>query len=473
MNGQLTIAVAGTGLCIVLAASGIMPAVAVDTDWQHDPSTPGDWFEPANWTSGVPHAGRFETGIDNGGTALIAAGDARFGDYLNLGSRWTESGTLQLGGTATLTGEREHVGLSGTGRIIQTGGTNTLIEGLDVGISRGSNGRYELTDTGLLSAPWLRVGYRGTGNFIQTGGTNAIGWFIKLGVYEDGNGTYELSGDGRLSADWEGVGHFGATGRFVQSGGTNTIREDLWLGYHDRADGTYQLSGNGSLSAANQYIAYEGTGRFTQTGGTNLVSESLYIGHSPGANGTYELRAGSLSAGMITVRREGNGTFTFNGGLLTVGTFVGDLVDNGGTIAPGPSTGLTTIDGDLTVNRGMLQIEIGGLVTGTEFDQLSVTGNATLGGKLNVRLTDGFVPGVGDTFTIMTFDSRIGDFDEYNGLDLGPGLRLEPGFTDHSLVLEAVAEPSTLLLLSIGGVGLLVYAWRRKRRCLFGPGGSG
>ena len=44
---------------------------------------------------------------------------------------------------------------------------------------------------------------------------------------------------------------------------------------------------------------------------------------------------------------------------------------------------------------------------------MNVTGGVTLGGVLDIRLIDGFVPGIGDEVLLMTYDSREGTlFDE-------------------------------------------------------------
>jgi hypothetical protein len=70
---------------------------------------------------------------------------------------------------------------------------------------------------------------------------------------------------------------------------------------------------------------------------------------------------------------------------------------------------------------------------------VEIGGAARLDGTLEVRLIDGFVPRRGDTFTVMTFASRVGDFASYRGLDLGGGLSLRPRFEATALILEASA----------------------------------
>ena len=66
---------AGTGIGFGAIAGALLgaclPLHAADTYWQHDPATPGDWFDDANWTSSVPTAAD-NAYIDNGGSGLDA-----------------------------------------------------------------------------------------------------------------------------------------------------------------------------------------------------------------------------------------------------------------------------------------------------------------------------------------------------------------------------------------------------------------
>jgi len=56
-----------------------------------------------------------------------------------------------------------------------------------------------------------------------------------------------------------------------------------------------------------------------------------------------------------------------------------------------------------------LNPDIGGTAAG-QFDQLNVTGKATLAGTLNITLVDGFTPILGRTWSILTYGSEAGDF---------------------------------------------------------------
>jgi hypothetical protein len=112
--------------------------------------------------------------------------------------------------------------------------------------------------------------------------------------------------------------------------------------------------------------------------------------------------------------------FDFTSGRLAVGTFLGDLANDGGTLAPGSSAGITAVSGTYTqAATGTLEMEIGGLSPGSGHDQLNVTGTATLAGTLDLSLIDGYVPGNLDQFEILTAGTRQDTFDTVDGLDFG------------------------------------------------------
>jgi hypothetical protein len=122
---------------------------------------------------------------------------------------------------------------------------------------------------------------------------------------------------------------------------------------------------------------------------------------------------------------DGDGVFTFDGGTLRGAANVGfDLVNNGGTLAPGsPAVGTTNVAGEYLVVSpdAALEIELGGTAAG-QFDRLVVSGQALLDGSLNVSLVNGFSPANGDSFDILDFGTLAGAFGTVNLPPLGGGL---------------------------------------------------
>lgn len=144
---------------------------------------------------------------------------------------------------------------------------------------------------------------------------------------------------------------------------------------------------------------------FTNNGTVETVAGTLVFlkGMDNGENAVIDLGGGTLDPGTTLNLASGDS-------LVGSGTLAADLV-NAGTVSPGNSAGSVTIQGDYTQeSSGVLEIQLGGTTAGTQYDQLTVTGTATLAGTLNVSLIDGFIPQVGDSFTILPYGTRSGSF---------------------------------------------------------------
>jgi uncharacterized repeat protein (TIGR01451 family) len=168
---------------------------------------------------------------------------------------------------------------------------------------------------------------------------------------------------------------------------------------------------------------------FYNIGTVNVESGVLQFGHNFAQN------AGAtwLSGGSLTK----SGARVFNGGTLGgKGTITGTVSNIGGTVLPGSSPGILRIVGDYTQGpTGTLNIELGGVVSGTQYDLLDVTGAASLSGTLNVSLINGFTPISGTVFRIVNFSTRSGDFITETGMNLGGWLFLLPYYSSDHLSL--------------------------------------
>lgn len=105
------------------------------------------------------------------------------------------------------------------------------------------------------------------------------------------------------------------------------------------------------------------------------------------------------------------------GGVLGGSGFVGGgvVVQSGGVLAPGSSPGILNLGSLSLLSGSTLQMEINGVVPGTEHDQLVVAGSAELAGNLD--LVFGYVPAAGDTFTLIEAASLVFNGDPITGFD--------------------------------------------------------
>src|SRR5262249_38111255 len=113
-----------------------------------------------------------------------------------------------------------------------------------------------------------------------------------------------------------------------------------------------------------------------------------------------------------------------SGGLLTGSGAINGNVTNAGTINLGGAgaAGSLTVNGNYVQTAGgVLNVELGGTTAGGAFDQLAVSGQASLNGTLNVSLLPSYQPSLGDAFAVLKFASSVGGFAVANGLSLSNG----------------------------------------------------
>ena len=147
-----------------------------------------------------------------------------------------------------------------------------------------------------------------------------------------------------------------------------------------------------------------------------------------------QTRAGEL---QINGSRGNTGVVAATRGVVSgSGNVGGDLSNVSAAVAPGPGFGRLSVSGNYTQgSAATLEIELGGATTDLR-DVLDVAQSANLGGTLSI-IVNGFVPGRGDQFGILSFSQRNGNFADIQGLVLGPTLRLVPQYGSNELTLTA------------------------------------
>jgi hypothetical protein len=171
---------------------------------------------------------------------------------------------------------------------------------------------------------------------------------------------------------------------------------------------------------------------------------AIVIGGTATSLGTLNLYGGELATPLLS--KGAASEFNFTGGTLQADVVDFDLTNEGGTLAPGRSIGTTYITGDLALDSGVLEIEIGGNQLG-QFDRVEVDGAVALGGTLRVEFIEldsgPYVPQQGDSFPFLAaFGGGGGMFDVLDLPDLSPGLAWALGLGDVTYYLTIVAAPT-------------------------------
>lgn len=176
---------------------------------------------------------------------------------------------------------------------------------------------------------------------------------------------------------------------------------------------------------------------FVNNGSVDVVAGSLVFpqGMDNGEDAVIDLGGGTLDPGDTLNLEAGDS-------LIGSGTLSANLV-NSGTVSPGASPGIITVDGDYTqAADGILEIELGGTTAGEEHDQLVVTGTATMDyGTLNITLEPGYIPQEGYEFVIIEHTTGTGTFQlgTVTMPDLPGGLVFDIDFADPGVTLTVVS----------------------------------
>lgn len=349
------------------------------------------------------------TGANEGmvGTIQVYTGAAL---YAGVGNSLGDSTRVILdGGSAYISEGGELFGsLTGAGRITLSNGY-----GFTIGVD---NSDMDLSGSLEGAGP---VTKQGTGTLRFSGdGTNYLGDITCAG------GSFVVAG-GDLVAGELAVGLSGGS-RLAISNGTMQTKGLARLGHVASRAGTLEIAAAGLLVCdAGLVVGETGTGAVTQAAGSVAVTggQSLYIAEDAGSDGAYLLHGGSLdvsgdlciggnasalsSTGLLSVAAAASltvdGTLNIWTGarLVAAGTLTADVL-NAGVMDPEGSFTTLTLDGSYTQEAGgELFIDVGGINRGVTHDAVNVTGTASPGGTLVVRLADGYTPALGDRFDLL------------------------------------------------------------------------
>jgi len=335
--------------------------------WDNGAGT-GLWRTATNWSNDVLPGASDEVCIGAGFPVTLSSGTQ------SIRSLTAESPlTISAGTLSTAAGSSTTAALSLSGAGVLTGAGNLRVSGL-------------LTwSGGTMSGPGTTTST--TANDGLTISSTAVKHLTARTLVSNDGGTWSVAGTVQLN--------------------TSAVSTN---------NGSLDTTGNALLNLGRATPVFNNVGTFRKLTGTGTTTIGVVLNNT----GNVLVQSGTLNITRGFVQTTGGKQLS--GG--NIGTTVPLNIDGGslsgsGTITGNVSSrgdvyiGSTSSAGSLRISRsfvqstpGTLHVDIGGTNAGVDFDQLSVTGAATLVGKLDIQLTGGLVPGFGQTFAVKPYSSR-------------------------------------------------------------------
>ncbi len=428
------------------------------------------------------------------GTSAARMHKTGTGSLILSGANTYSGGTRIYGGTLQATRAAALPGYNSPGAVTVSGGVSGAAI---LAVNYGGGDDWTSTEVDTLRAN-TTFG-TGSGSFLGFDTTNAAAGATyasaitgTLGIVKLGTNSLTLSGPNTYTGGTivrEGTLVLGGNG-CLGTWDINVFSGTLNLGGYSQATsfGIHVYGGavvNGLLKSnggnfdiqagAISAILADGTsqaGIFKSSAGTAILSGSnTYTGKTT-------VSAGTLNVANATGSATGSGAVTVNSGATLSGSgIVAGPVTIAGILAPGNSPGILTVNNQVTFQAGStFDVELSGLVAGSGYDQLTTTGPVSLAGSIAMDFGS-FTPtghdlmfvinNTGSGATTGTFqyadDAKLGTFDGYDWyITYDANNAVSPSLNGgNDVAIYSVPEPSALILLVVGVLALLFYAWQR------------
>ncbi|MCT0200091.1 hypothetical protein KQ313_10410 [Synechococcus sp. CS-1325] len=340
-----------------------------------------NWETLANWSSD-----QLPTAIDVAYLNLVNGVDATLSSsqiIKGLNSLAGNNLTINSGGSLTLndpgTSSTLNGGLSINGGVLTTNGALTL------------NGSSQWAGGSLNGPGVLTVGSGGT-LVVSGGGSYGLSQLTNQGTLQWTGGNVDFSASGVINNsglfDVQTDGFWGNNGNFTMAFNNLTggeLRKSAGLGTASLGVGSNRvnLTNDGLVNVSSGTLAISPTTAM-QNNGRILTASAT----------TFQVASGGLT-------NTSTGTLS---GFGTIDIGAGNTLTNLGTISPGGVgvAGTLSLTGGLILgSSSVLNLELGGLTSGSQYDRLAVSGNVNLGGTINTQLINGFSPSPSQNFDVI------------------------------------------------------------------------
>ena len=389
-----------------------------------------------------------------GGLSLTAAGRLILSNTNNSYSGGTtiSAGTLQCT-TASLQGS-----ITDNATLVfnqATGGTYAGTIGGSGTVGKSGSGVLTFSSANVTSGPIAVV----QGTLVLPGGLAA-------------GGPLTVSSGATLEAT-------GLIGRPVTGAGTVTASGDLIIGNSQQAGqfnqggapgvgGTLDI-GNNAFAVFSSSTAILGSQTNLSAGGSLTALNGVQLGNPTSvdatkvltATGSATINANFVNNGVVNGPTGSGQELTFTQAVQGAGSTTGN-VEYAASYRPGNSPDAVSVQNVLLDPTSTLILELAGPQPGSGYDQLEISGLATLNGTLELTYLDGFSPSAGESFDFFN-GATTGSFSEVSLPTLSNGLSWNTSSLYTGGVVSVVPEPSAVALLAAGAIGLVGHGLRRRR----------
>src|SRR5712692_4260581 len=408
-------------------------------------TTSGGGTISSNWVgfSGPALDGRTNI-VTNAGTFQIPDGNAA-----ELLGTVNNTGTILLNGTASQTDlhfQAQSATLTGKGKVIMSNSPNNSIGAFGGGLTNLNN-----TIEGAGHIGNTQAAVNNKGKIIANQPTTLI-----IDCVAFSNPGSLIVNKGSLMNINDTFSNFSGTtltgGTYMVSGtlqfnGANIVNDAAHITLTGTASAIIDQAANDALR---NFAAITSKGSLTLTSGKTLTTPgslssagklTVGAGTNLKVTGSYTQTAGSTTVdGTLTAP---SGTTIGAGSVFGKGTIASTVVSSGSVTAGDSATkaGKLSLSTYTQNSSGSLNIQIGGSTRNSANSQLAVANGVSLHGTLNLKLINGFLPAIGNTFIILTGSAVSGTFATVNGLSINSGEHFTVTYHPTNVTLTVVSGP--------------------------------